>query len=159
MWNVFLKVIAMFHPPETEDVKLHAAWRSTVAWGLTIMYLFGLFLIIALTTGIPGVIGEIVWAEDVKEKVVENTKQAVDDLQTLKGTVAAQGVVQAQMKGSLDQFLAQTKAAEIRTQALKRCTAATSVERDSYNKEIYRLQREYKALMNEQYDIPRCTEL
>ena len=59
----------------------------------------------------------------------------------------------------MSEFLAQSKAAEIRAITLKRCTATTSGERDSYNREIDRLQFEYRLLVGERYDTPRCTEL
>lgn len=159
MFSVFVKVFTMFHPPADDDTNLIRAWRQTVSWGLTILSGVTVFTMIAMTTGIPGLIDEIVWAGDIRSKVEETTKPAVTQIELLSAKVDGVEKKLDSQSAQVNAFLAQAKAAEIRAITLKRCSAATSLERDSYNREIDRLQFEYRVLRGERYDTPRCSEL
>ena len=159
MWNIFLKIFTAVHPPDVPDERLQQAWRQTVGWMITLLTAFSIFTALAMSLGVPGIIGQLVWAEDVKGRVEETTKPTVAQLQELSIKLNQVQAKVDETKEQVSQFLAQAKAAEIRAITLKRCTAATSGERDSYSREIDRLQFEYRLLVGERYDTPRCTQL
>ena len=66
---------------------------------------------------------------------------------------------QASYRALLIESLTNSKAAEIRGLALKRCKASSSSERAWINEEIERRQSEYEKLKGRRYDVPACNEL
>ena len=83
MWALFLKIFTAVHPPDVPDEKLQHAWRATVGWSLTILFAFAIFTATAMSVGLPGIVGQLVWAEDIAGKVKETTKPTEAQLQEL----------------------------------------------------------------------------
>ena len=59
----------------------------------------------------------------------------------------------------LNETLARNVASHIRASALKRCNAKTSVDKEEFNREIDRLQREFAQYSGHTYLIPDCASL
>lgn len=159
MWNIFYSIVTKLLPPDATDERVQRAWRNAIGWTLMSLVVFAAFMLFAMTSGIPWFGNQLVWADDVPAKVgpavQENRAQIVE---LSKKVESVERTLNAQTE-SLNSFLAQSKAAEIRAQKLKRCNATTSLERDGYNREIDRLQGEYWRLKGERYDAPACAEL
>ena len=129
-------------------------WRFTVSHVLVVLVVCMIFVLSAMTWGIP-LLGQLVWTRDVEEMIEKRksiTNPAFDQLRNLS-------LQQQKDHELLVRFLAQTKAADIRVAALKRCRAKNSGERDINTREIDRLQIEYEALLGEPYSLPGCAEL
>lgn len=159
MWNLFLKIFSAIHPPDACDEKLQQAWRATVGWTLTFLILFAIYITLSYAAGVPRLVPEVVFASDVKTKIEENALATVTQVAIVAAEVSTIKEDVKDLKSSLNKSLAQSKAAEIRVKTLKRCTVTNSSERDSFNREIDQLQFEYKVLIGERYDTPRCSEL
>lgn len=76
----------------------------------------------------------------------------------LLGKIAEQQKVVNATSDLLKRQLANSIAAQIRTQALKRCKA-TTIDKEQVNREIDRLQEEYAEYRGINYSIPGCTDL
>lgn len=159
MYNLVVKLFGMFHPPQGDDARLQAAWRNVIGWGLTLAWGGLVYVALSYAAGVPGLVPKVVFVSDIRTKVEEATSSTVTQVAVVAAEVTTIKADVKELKISLNESLAQGKAAEIRAKTLRRCTARTSLERDSFNREIDQLQFEYKVLMGERYDTPRCSEL
>lgn len=91
-------------------------------------------------------------ATDVDSKIGLSQQQITKQLDENKAQLA-------QTTKLLNRQLAAGIASQIRAQAAKRCPPATSKDREAANKEIDRLQEEYKEFTDERYGIPDCGAL
>lgn len=112
---------------------------------------------LAIAAGLAGAYGVLsflgfdgfAFASDVERKISEKQTVIVADLQTMKASAA-------QTTHLLNRQLAAGIASQIRAQATKRCPPAKEKDREAANREIDKLQEEYREFMSERYSIPEC---
>lgn len=141
-------------PEEDATPQKVQSWRWKVAGSIMALWVSVAFMFAAMFTGVTKV-GQLAWADDVV------TKADKAEIAEIKTEQLAQRTILSDVQTSITEQRKEEKAAEIRKLALKRCQApANSDERESYTREIDRLQTEYAKINNNQpYDKPRCSEL
>jgi len=117
-------------------------------------YRVGMMIIVSWSFGFLSFVGieGFARASEVDGKIVAAVKPITQALQTAAAEQASYRVL-------LIESLSNTKAAEIRALALKRCKASSSSDRGWLNDEIELRQGEYEKLAGHRYDIPACNEL
>lgn len=141
-------------PEEDATPQKVQSWRWKVAGSIMSLWVTVGFIVAAMFTGVTKV-GQLAWADEVI------TKADKAEIAEIKAEVAAQSALLGDVQSAITEQRKEEKAAEIRKLALRRCQApANSDERESYTREIDRLQEEYKKINDDKpYDKPRCSEL
>lgn len=91
-------------------------------------------------------------AGDVEKRIEESSKEVLTKL-------SAQEYALKSTTELLNKQLASSVAAQIRSQAVRRCKAKTSADREAANREIDRLQEEYAEYRKTPYSLPNCEDL
>lgn len=146
--NFFVKLwealFAEVHTPEAAR-----RWRFTVAILLIVLAVGSIWAIGAASRfGVPG----FAYAGDVEREIDLRLGPLVKEQ-------AAQRALLTVVSDQLKDTLSESKAAEIRGFAVKRCHEQTEPEKEILNREIDRAQAEFFKLVERYYRIPACGDL
>jgi len=127
---------------------------------MQIVTIFSLLVLVAiLTKGVP-VAGRVAWADEIDKKVSEAVKATDAKIEAVAKEQRETGKVLKNVETMLLESLMESTSAKIRSQVAKRCKTEGRIEREEINREIDRLQKQYKAYSNgEKYDEPTCSEI
>lgn len=140
-------------PDENATPEKLQSWRWKMAGSNMLLWVVVSFLFAVMFTGVIRV-GQVAWASDI---VTKADKAEIDSIKTEQ---LAQRTILTDVQKAIEEQRKEAKAAEIRKLALKRCQTDNSEEKESYTREIDRLQAEYKKINNDEpYERPRCSEL
>lgn len=152
-WSLFDR----FFPDESPE-SVHR-WRRSVGVMQVVTLLALISLAAILTVGVP-LAGRVAWADEIDKKVSEAVKATDEKIEAVAKEQRATSKVLKNVEAMLLENLMESTSAKIRSQVAKRCKTEGRVEREEINREIDRLQKQYKTYSGgEKYDEPTCNEI
>lgn len=158
MWKDILGPLGtLLWPPEHEDVQGSRAWRRTVAATLMLSSCASVFLMAAVSVGVP-LLGEIAWARSVDHKTEQKVEQA---MAPVTKAIDDNHHALSDINSTVSSILAANAATEIRTLKRAMCLLPNRSERDRMQGEIDQAAENYYNYAKHPYNVSalKCGEL